>query len=102
LSGLADGIALNDLHHFYNKPPGDLRRWTNGGRKVEPTDQFGPPRWRSIGMRNFTLAPPSLRSVATSFGFTDAGDAADKRRTEGGHTERFRPPRWGLIRYEHS
>src|SRR5713226_6935336 len=27
----------------------EYRRWTNGGRKVEPTDQFWPPHWRSIG-----------------------------------------------------
>ncbi len=27
----------------------EYRRWTNGGRKVEPTDQFCPPHWRSIG-----------------------------------------------------
>jgi hypothetical protein len=27
----------------------EYRRWTNGGRKVEHTDQFRPPHWRSIG-----------------------------------------------------
>jgi hypothetical protein len=31
----------------------EYRRWTNGGRKVEPTDHFRPPRWRSIGYEEF-------------------------------------------------
>ncbi len=31
----------------------EYRRWTNGGRKVEPTDQFRPPRWRFIGYEEF-------------------------------------------------
>jgi hypothetical protein len=28
--------------------PPEYRRWTEGGRKVEPTDQFWPSHWRSI------------------------------------------------------
>ena len=71
------------------------------GRWTPPTN-FGYPVGDLLGMKNFTLAPPSIPSVATTFGFTDAGGSSDKRRTEGGHTERFRPPRWGLIGYEHS
>ncbi len=31
----------------------EYRRWTNGGRKVEATDQFRHPRWRSIGYDEF-------------------------------------------------
>ena len=27
----------------------EYRRWTEGDRKVEPTDRFRPPHWRSIG-----------------------------------------------------
>jgi hypothetical protein len=40
----------------------ELRRWTNGGRKVEPSERFRPPHWGLLDMSNFCAAagaPPA-------------------------------------------
>ena len=51
----------------------EYRRWTNGGRKVEPTDQFWPPHWRSIGYEHCNdetvvavISPDRGRTLAPS------------------------------------
>ena len=55
-----------------------------------------------LGMRNFTSACPNLLSIADTLlpppqcrTVTNDGRKVDP-------TERFRPPRWRLIRYENS
>jgi hypothetical protein len=75
-----------------------IGRWIGDGRKVElrtEGEQTADGRWNPptnfaylvgdlLGMRNFTSARPSLPSVVTTFGLTDAEGCSDKRRTEGG------------------
>ena len=65
-----------------SRPPSsrpEYRRWTEGDRKVEPTDQFRPPHWRSIGYEHVHMdAPHSRESGAFRIG------KAHGRRSEGG------------------
>jgi len=98
----------------------EYRRWTNGGRKVEPTDHFWPPRWRSIRHEESQsqLAPGTRRGpdgprdrgphrkIARQAAqpISEGGTATigrwngDGRKVE--PTERFRPPHWRFIGHE--
>jgi len=58
----------------------EYRRWTNGGRKVGPTDQFRPPHWRSIGY---------AESHAVTRGCADAARPAPGRRRRSRTWSRF-------------
>ena len=72
-------------------------RWTNGGRKVEATDQFPAPRWRSIRHEKFHLGLPESPDHRRQFAVAAPVPkvTSDGRRVD--PTERFQPPRWGLI-----
>jgi hypothetical protein len=51
---------------------------------VDPPTNLGYLVGDLLGMRNFTSAWPSLPSVVTTFGLTDAERSSDKRRMAGG------------------
>ena len=70
-AGPVQGLDL--LPNAARRRLAEYRRWTNGGRKVEPTDQFWPRHWRSIGYEHCNdetvvavISPDRGRSLAPS------------------------------------
>src|SRR5258708_3043388 len=71
--GPGRGQGLDLLPNAARRRLAEYRRWTNGGRKVEPTDQFWPRHWRSIGYEHCNdetvvavISPDRGRTLAPS------------------------------------